>query len=164
MNIWIIYDGLDPNMQILAEKLADFLDDNLDVNVANSMKIEPLIILDETPEILIFGISVYNGILTLGNIKNWIIKFSTMLKATPINIHKIFNFGIGKGNISETEHNWRRFLLTYYKPHQISENLFMLQNSNFNGTLTKGQEKDILSYSKYIINKMNKMTKIINQR
>lgn len=164
MNIWIISDGLDPNMQILAEKLADILDDDFDVNVANSMKIEPIIILDETPEILIFGISVYNGVLSLGNIKNWITKFSTLSKATPINIHKIFNFGIGKGNMSETERSWRRFLLKYYKPHQISKNLFILQSKNFNGTLTKGEEKAMLNYSNYIINEMNKMTKLKNQR
>jgi len=164
MKIWIIYDGLNPNMQNLAEKLADFLDDNFDVNVANSMKIGPSLILDEAPEILIFGISGYDGAPSLGTIKNWITKFSNMSKATPINIHKIFNFGIGKGNISETELSWRRFLLKYYKPHQISKNLFLLQSKNFNGTLTKGQEKAMINYSNYIMNKMNKMTKLKNQR
>ncbi|TFF97992.1 MAG: hypothetical protein EU547_02860 [Promethearchaeota archaeon] len=157
MNIWIIYDSTEPNLQILSEKLADFLDKKFNVNVANSRKIKSSIILDEDPEILIFGISLYEGDSSLDNIKNWITNLNIKSKTTPIKISQVFNFGIGKGNIVEKEHSWQGFLLNYYKPHQITRKLFLLKDKEFNGIFTHEQEKAIVDYSKYIINKIHKI-------
>jgi hypothetical protein len=148
MKIWIIYFEDFGGIKFLAEKLAEFLEGKNDVNVANGRKLKPSIIIEESPEIIIYGISFKKNLIN-SKIKKWINNFYKLSLKSYLKIQQIFTFIINVHDI-DIKTKWKDFLLTYYNKNIISEYTLEIILFNEEKTILEKEIENLERYSEYI--------------
>jgi hypothetical protein len=152
MKIWIIYFDELGQIKYLAEKLAEFLEGKNDVNVANGRKLKPSIIIEESPEILIYGILFKKNSID-SKIKRWVNTFYNLSLKSYLKIQQVFTFIIELQN-NDIKIKWKDFLLTYYNKNIISEYVSEIILFDEEKTISEKDIENLERFSEYI-NKIN---------
>jgi menaquinone-dependent protoporphyrinogen IX oxidase len=153
MKIWIIYNDHCGRIKLFAEKLADFLESSFDVNVANSKRIKPSIIFEESPEVLIYMVYFINDSQRY-EMEKWIEKFYNLSKEK--NVLKIFSF-IVRDSDDNTSSPWYEFLKQNYGKERIFEKISDLFDLFFRNSKFIVKKRTLKQYSEYIMNELEKV-------
>lgn len=104
IKLWIIYKSGNGFPEIIAEKLQDYLEDYIDIDVGKANKIDPAFIVEEKLDCLIIGDYISDVTPSL-EIQNWLSKYRGISYKENLTIEVISGFYITQSDIKK-EPNW----------------------------------------------------------
>lgn len=149
LKIWIIYDTIFGNCKLIAEKLGDLLEEFADVYVGKASKLHPSLILEEKPDIIVFGAPIHLRSLN-SKIKRWIRKFNKLSKKVEFNSVKVFGFSTTSSDIN-IQGKWQGFLTKYYSNDQIFPIMLKVKIPDHGKLIEVYRNRDIIQFSASII-------------
>ncbi|MBD3195509.1 MAG: hypothetical protein GF317_10665 [Candidatus Lokiarchaeota archaeon] len=159
MIIWIVYVDLIGVSKIVAENLAEYLEETFDVNVANAEKITPSIVMEESPDILIYGTFINNRVLN-SKIRDWILEIYHLPLPSKTNTQEIFTFGVIHKDTDINE-IWTKNLSKVYSPNITAKKSLKIKIDNLKSQNKLEIQKSVKNYANYIINQIKERNKRI---